>query len=115
MNLTNPGFLPLPLIGRPVLQGTAGPSRTAEHQGVTAMLLSSLVLASALAAQEPPPPAAPPPQDPAAVSSAVTSTDTKPASNPTIEAGLAAFKKRRFAKAESEFKKAVEADPSSAA
>ena len=75
------------------------------------MLLSSLVLASVLSAQEPPPAAAPPPQDP----SAVTSTDAKPASAPTIDAGLAAFKKRHFAKAEAEFKKAVEADPSSAA
>jgi Tfp pilus assembly protein PilF len=75
------------------------------------MLLSSLVLASVLTVQETPPPAAPPPQDP----SAVTSTDAKPATTPTIDAGLAAFKKRRFAKAEAEFKKAVEQDPSSAA
>jgi len=74
------------------------------------MLLSSLVLASALAsAQEPAPPVAPPPQE-----SAVASKDTG-AGQSSIDAGLAAFKKRRFAKAEAEFQKAVDADPSSAA
>jgi tetratricopeptide (TPR) repeat protein len=76
------------------------------------MILSSLVLVSALVgAQEPAPPAAPPPVDP----SAVRSTEASGAIQPNIDAGLAAFKKRRFAKAEEEFKKAVEADPSSAA
>jgi tetratricopeptide (TPR) repeat protein len=76
------------------------------------MLLSSLVLVSALVgAQEPPPASAPPPVDP----SAVRSTEASGAGLSSIDAGLAAFKKRRFAKAEAEFKKAVEADPSSAA
>src|SRR5262249_55503543 len=75
------------------------------------MLLPSLVLASVLAVQETPPPAAPPPQHP----SAVSAPDAKPGTTPTIEAGLAAFKKKRFAKAEAEFKKAVDEDPSSAA
>jgi tetratricopeptide (TPR) repeat protein len=78
------------------------------------MLLSSLVLASALAAaQEPAPPAAPPPQDPSAVSS--VDAPATGAAQANIDAGLAAFKKRRFSKAEDEFKKAVEAEPSSAA
>ncbi len=73
------------------------------------MLLSSLVLASALvAAQEPAPMTAPPPQDPSA--SAATGGGQS-----SIDAGLAAFKKRRFSKAEAEFQKAVAADPSSAA
>jgi len=81
------------------------------------MLLSTLVLAAALvpAAQEPAPPVAPPPQEPA--SSAVQTTDV-PATGvaqPNLEAGLAAFKKRRFNKAEVEFRKALDADPSSAA
>ncbi len=78
------------------------------------MFLSTLLLAASLspAAQEPQPPVAPPPQDPAAVSS----TDTAGgAGQANIEAGLAAFKKRRFSKAEAEFRKALEADPSSAA
>jgi tetratricopeptide (TPR) repeat protein len=70
------------------------------------MLLSSLVLASALvAAQEPAPGAAPPPQEPVATGAGQSS----------IDAGLAAFKKRRFSRAEAEFQKAVDADPSSAA
>ena len=81
------------------------------------MFLSTLLLAATLspAAQEPAPPVAPAPQEPAAA--AVSSTDL-PASGPgqaSIDAGLAAFKKRRFSKAEIEFRKALEADPSSAA
>ena len=70
------------------------------------MLLSSLVLASALvAAQEPAPMTAPDPQESAGAGAAQAN----------IDAGLAAFKKRRFAKAEAEFQKAVASDPSSAA
>ncbi len=79
------------------------------------MFLSSLVLAATLApVQQPPPPVAPPPQEPPA---AVSSTDVPPtgAGQASLDAGLAAFKKRRFAKAEAEFRKAVDADPQSAA
>lgn len=77
------------------------------------MLLSTLLLAATLSpAQEPQPPVAPPPQDPAAASSTAAPTG---AGQANIDAGLAAFKKRRFSKAEGEFRKALEADPSSAA
>jgi tetratricopeptide (TPR) repeat protein len=73
------------------------------------MLLSSLVLASALvAAQEPAPMTAPDPQEPTAAAGTG-------AAQANIDAGLAAFKKRRFSRAEAEFLKAVEAEPSSAA
>lgn len=73
------------------------------------MLLSSLVLAAALLPQTPEPPPA---------ESAVTSSDL-PAGNPSaaqgaIDKGLAAFKKRHFAAASSDFQQAVAADPSSA-
>jgi tetratricopeptide (TPR) repeat protein len=79
------------------------------------MFLSTLVLAASLVpVQEPPPPVAPLPQEaPAAVSSA----DAPPAGagQTSLDAGLVAFKKRRFSKAEVEFRKALDADPSSAA
>lgn len=82
------------------------------------MLLPSLVLAAVLApaAQEPAPPVAPPPQD-AAPGAPVKSADIAPtgAGQANIDAGLAAFKKRRFAQAEIDFRKALEANPSSAA
>jgi tetratricopeptide (TPR) repeat protein len=78
------------------------------------MYLTTLLLAATLspAAQEPAPPMAPPPQEPAAVSSTSAATGGGQAS---LDAGLAAFKKRRFSKAEIEFRKALEADPQSAA
>jgi tetratricopeptide (TPR) repeat protein len=75
------------------------------------MTLSAIVLAAVLspAAQAPPP--APKP--------AVKSADLAPsATGPTqgfIDAGLAAFRKRHFAQAETEFNKAEESDPQSAA
>jgi Tfp pilus assembly protein PilF len=49
--------------------------------------------------------------------SAVKSTDvaSSSTSQDAIEAGLKAFKRRRFTQAEGEFRKAVEADPGSAA
>ena len=82
------------------------------------MLIPSILLAALLApaVQEPAPPVAPPPQDPAAAD-AVRSDDmasTGPG-QAHIDAGLAAFKKRRFSKAEIEFRKALEADPSNPA
>ena len=74
------------------------------------MILAAILLSSALAPQLPTDaPSAPP--------SPVASADIAPAGpgGEAIGAGLAAFKKRRFAKAEIEFRKAVEAEPQSAA
>jgi len=77
------------------------------------MTFSAIVLAAVLspAAQAPPPAPKPAP--------AVKSADLPaPASGPTqgfIDAGLAAFRKRHFAQAETEFSKAEESDPQSAA
>ncbi len=87
------------------------------------MLLSALVLTAALAPQAPPPPA-PTESTPAAVAStpaeptpAVKTTDlgSTGLAQGSIDAGLVAYRKRRFAAAASEFEKAVAADPSSAA
>ena len=75
------------------------------------MLITPVVLAVLLPAlQQTPPPAAPAPQD-----SAVTAAPSTGAAQPHLDAGLAAFKKRRFAKAEIEFRKAADAEPQSAA
>jgi Tfp pilus assembly protein PilF len=49
-----------------------------------------------------------------AVADVAVAADASTGSDP-ISAGLAAFKKRRFAQAEEQFAKAVEAEPSSAA
>lgn len=68
------------------------------------MLLATVLLSAALAPQ------APSPAAPAAEPPAVTA-----ASDPHIAAGVAAFKKRRFAAARAEFEKAEEANPHSAA
>ena len=78
------------------------------------MLVTPVVLAVLLPAlQQAPPPAAPAPKDPpSAVAAAEASTG---AAGPHLDAGLAAFKKRRFAKAEIEFRKAVDAEPQNAA
>jgi tetratricopeptide (TPR) repeat protein len=65
------------------------------------MLLSALVLAAALGPQ----------------AEAVSSADlpaTSPGAQAALEAGFAAFKRRRFAQAEVDFKRAMEADPASA-
>jgi Tfp pilus assembly protein PilF len=83
------------------------------------MLLASVLLSAALVAQAPPP-TAPTPQEPTTPPpAAVKATEMKPAPSGAatgyIDAGLAAFKKRRFAAARSEFEKAVAADPESAA
>jgi len=77
------------------------------------MLLASVLLSAALAPQAPAAPA-PVPDSPG-----VTATDM-PAPPPTaaapyLEAGIAAFKKRRFSAARSEFEKAEATDPQSAA
>jgi tetratricopeptide (TPR) repeat protein len=74
------------------------------------LLVAPIVLVAALSpvAQQAPPPVAP---------AAVTSIDMPAASavDPHLDAGLAAFKKRRFAQAEIEFRKALDANPQSAA
>jgi len=73
------------------------------------MLLATVLLSAALAPQAPPP--APTP--------GVTTTDLPAppsgAADPHLDAGIAAFKKRRFAAARAEFEKAEAADPQSAA
>jgi TolA-binding protein len=74
------------------------------------MMLTSFVLAAVLGAQNPPPTA-----DPAAVSMADPAAVPAGPVQEHIDAGLRAFKKRRFTAAQSEFQKAVDADPQSAA
>ena len=83
-------------------------------------MLAVLFLTVAIlpAAQEPsePPDAqqlSAPPQESAAAP--MEPPGTASAAQAFIDTGLAHFKKRRFARAEAEFQKAVEADPSSAA
>lgn len=73
------------------------------------MLLATVVLSAALAQEAPPPTPAPEP--------AVRAAEM-PTSGPSlahVDAGIAAFRKRRFAAARAEFEKAVAADPQSAA
>ena len=89
------------------------------------MLLSALLLATALAPQEAPPPApaevAPVEETtPASAPAPEMTASDAPAPLPglaqaSIDAGLSAYRKRRFAAAASQFRKATEADPSSAA
>jgi Tfp pilus assembly protein PilF len=92
------------------------------------MLLATVLLPLALApqaaaapTQEPPPPVAqepatPAPQEPApAVQATDMPASPAAATHPHVDAGLAAFKKHRFAAARDEFEKAVTADPQSAA
>jgi Tfp pilus assembly protein PilF len=68
------------------------------------MLMSVLVLAAALG-----------PQATEGVQAADLPAGDPAAAQAAIDAGLAAFKKRRFARAEIEFRKALEAAPGSAA
>jgi tetratricopeptide (TPR) repeat protein len=72
------------------------------------MLLATVLLSAALTPQAPPP-AATAPEPPAATPAATSATD------PYLSAGIAAFKKRRFAAARAEFEKAEAANPQSAA
>ena len=74
------------------------------------MLLATVLLSAALAPQAPPPEV--PAPEPPAVTAPATATS---AADPYLGAGIAAFKKRRFAAARAEFEKAAEADPQSAA
>jgi tetratricopeptide (TPR) repeat protein len=75
------------------------------------MLLATVLLSAALAPQAP---AAPPP---VSATPGVTATDIPApgAAAPHLDAGIAAFKKRRFTAARAEFDKAEAADPQSAA
>jgi Tfp pilus assembly protein PilF len=77
------------------------------------MMLFSLLLAAALT----PAPQAPgaPPKPATAVKSENIPATGSPAAQAHIDAGLAQFKKRHFAPAEIEFRKALDADPQSAA
>jgi tetratricopeptide (TPR) repeat protein len=83
------------------------------------MLLATILLSAALAPQAAPapPPAATAPEPAAATAPAapVAPPATATAAAPYIDAGIAAFKKRHFARAKAEFEKAEEADPQSAA
>jgi tetratricopeptide (TPR) repeat protein len=87
------------------------------------MLLATLLLSAVLAPQTPPghpeKPAVPAPEKPAAPAAGLEATEVPPAASneaaSDIEAGLKAFRKRRFARARDEFDKAVKADPQSAA
>ncbi len=77
------------------------------------MLLATVLLSAALAPQ------APPPEVPAPVLPAATAPAPAPAAAsaaaPYLDAGIAAFKKRRFVAARAEFEKAEAAEPQSAA
>ena len=72
------------------------------------MLLATVVLSAALT--PPAPPAAPAPEAPPPAASVAA-----PSAAPHLDAGIAAFKKRRFSAARAEFEKASGADPQSAA
>jgi tetratricopeptide (TPR) repeat protein len=82
------------------------------------MLLATVLLSAALTPQAPPPEA--PAQEPPAVTAPAAPSPAAPpaatsAADPHLGAGIAAFKKRRFAAARAEFEKAEAADPQSAA
>ena len=82
------------------------------------MMLAALLLSAVLAPQAAP--ATPAEQAPAAPAMAVTPAPAAPAAasgaaEPALAAGIAAFRKKRFAAARDAFEKAVAADPQSAA
>jgi tetratricopeptide (TPR) repeat protein len=85
------------------------------------MLLATVLLSAALApqaAQEPPPTGTPPEPAATAPATPVAPSPAASAAGPAasfIDAGLAAYKKRRFAAAKADFEKAEAADPQSAA
>ena len=79
------------------------------------MLLATVLLSAALAPQAPPPAAPTPDTAPPAVTAAEPPAPALEAAAPHLDAGLAAFKRRRFAAARAEFEKAQAADPQSAA
>ena len=79
------------------------------------MLLATVLLSAALAPQAPPPAAPPPDPAPLGVTANELPASTSGAAAPHLDAGIAAFKKRRFAAARAECEKAEAADPQSAA
>jgi Flp pilus assembly protein TadD len=81
------------------------------------MLLPLLFAAAfGLTTQESAPPPPPPPPAPALQTTPSAAPAAAPgAAQAAIDAGIAAFKRRRFAQAEAEFSKAVAAEPNSAA
>jgi len=82
------------------------------------MLLPIVLVAAALGAAPQEPVAPPSPEAAAplqATPSAEPSATSASAAEAAIDAGLKAFKRRRFSQAETEFSRAVEADPRSAA
>jgi len=79
-------------------------------------MLASALLFAALSLAQDVPPAAPPAIEPVTPAQPASSTPADAASaEASIEAGLTAYKHRRFAQAEALFQKALEADPQSAA
>jgi tetratricopeptide (TPR) repeat protein len=76
------------------------------------MLLATVLLSAALAPQAPEP-AAPAPSTPDVKTAELPATSPSAAAH--LDAGIAVFKKRRFAAARAEFEKAEAADPQSAA
>jgi tetratricopeptide (TPR) repeat protein len=76
------------------------------------MLLSAILLAAVVT--NPQDPAARPSPDASAVKSADLPAGSSGIYQSALEAGLAAFKRRRFTEAEGDFRRAMEADPKSA-
>ena len=77
------------------------------------MLLATVLLSAALAPQAPA--ASPPVSAPSGVTATEAPAPPSTAAAGYLEAGIAAFKKRRFTAARAEFDKAEAADPQSAA
>jgi Tfp pilus assembly protein PilF len=73
------------------------------------MTLAAFILAAALAPQEPAAPQAP------TIEPMPTAVSTAGAAEEYVDAGLKAFRRRRFGAAQADFQKAVDADPQSAA
>jgi tetratricopeptide (TPR) repeat protein len=81
------------------------------------MTLAAFLLAAALAPAQAPPVAQEPAAEPKPAEAAAPADTAAPAgaAQEYIDAGLKAFKRRRFAAAQADFQKAVDADPQSAA
>jgi len=79
------------------------------------MLLATVLLSAALAPQAPSPAAPTPDRLPPGVTATELPAPPSGATAPHLDAGIAAFKKRRFAAARAEFEKAEANDPQSAA
>jgi TolA-binding protein len=82
-------------------------------------MLASTLLLAALTLTQDVPPAAPPAIEPVGAEPVAATPEPAPADSSTaataIAAGLKAYKHRQFAQAETQFQKAVDADPNSAA